>query len=104
MATYNKTNYFSTLGDTVYYTDLGQIFHDLSYGNVVNGVKTFSSPLIYTGNAISYSEPILQSQMANKKYVDSLTNSDPFFNSNYVSFTKSTMPNTNQITSLFFNI
>ena len=104
MATYNKTNYYSTLGDTVYYTDLGQIFHDLSYGNVVNGVKTFSSPLIYTGNAISYSEPILQSQMANKKYVDSLTNSDPFFNSNYVSFTKSTMPNTNQITSLFFNI
>ena len=104
MAIYNKTNYYSTLGDTVYYTDLGQIFHDLSYGNVVNGVKTFTSSILYTGNSASNNTPILQSQTVDKRYVDSLTTTDPFYNITYTSFTKATMPNTNQITSLFLNI
>jgi hypothetical protein len=104
MATYNKTNYYSTLGDTVYYTDLGQVFHDLSYGNVVNGVKTFATTVIYTGNAISAQTPIFQSQMVTKRYVDSLQTQDPFYNIYYTGFTKNTVPYTNQVTSLLLNV
>jgi len=103
MATYNKTNYYSTLGDTVYYTDLGQVFHDLSYGNVVNGVKTFATTVLFTGNNISTQAPIFQSQIVTKKYVDSLQTQDPFYNVFYTGFTKNTNPNTNQVTSILFN-
>jgi hypothetical protein len=104
MAIYNKTNYYSTLGDTVYYTDLGQVFHDLSYGNVVNGVKTFATTVIYTGNAISTQAPVFQSQMVTKRYVDSLQTQDPFYNIYYTGFTKNTVPYTNQVTSLLLNV
>ena len=104
MATYNKTNYYSTLGDTVYYTDLGQVFHDLSYGNVVNGVKTFASTVLYTGNNISAQAPIFQSQMVTKKYVDSLQSQDPFYNIFYTGFTRNTNPYVNQVTSLLLNV
>lgn len=104
MAIYNRTNYYSTLGDTVYYTDLGQVFHDLSYGNVVNGVKTFATTVIYTGNAISTQTPVFQSQMVTKRYVDSLQTQDPFYNIYYTGFTKNTVPYTNQVTSLLLNV
>jgi len=104
MATYNKTNYYSTLGDTVYYTDLGQVFHDLSYGNVVNGVKTFATSVLYSGNTISVQAPAFQSQMVTKKYVDSLQTQDPFYNVFYTGFTRNTNPYTNQVTSLLLNV
>jgi hypothetical protein len=104
MANYNRTNYYSTLGDTVYYTDLGQVFHDLSYGNVVNGVKTFATTILYTGNNISSQAPIFPSQMVTKKYVDSLQTQDPFYNVFYTGFTKNTNPYTNQVTSLLLNV